>query len=82
MSTDWSKYSTPMNTRDRARNPDRNGVISLGVGAVRAIPQVVGHSPIASNRAHTDVAGEKSTEVRAMLRRIAVWELPVAAVGP
>lgn len=84
MSTDWAKYSTPMETRNRAsRNPGRNGVVSLHVGLVRAIPQVVRHSPIAANRAHSDVVGEKSTEARAMLRRIATWEVPVAAVtGP
>jgi len=81
MSTDWSKYSTPPETRIRARKPQHNGVIRLHVGAVRAVPQVVEHAPTAVNRAHTDVAGEKSTEVRAMLRRIAVWEIAAPSMA-
>ena len=67
MSTDWSKYATPEETRTRARRPELNAVIELVVGEVRAIPQqVVRHAPIQDhpvlpdNRAHTDVAGPKA----------------------
>lgn len=75
MSVDWSKYSTPIETRNRARRPESNGVVALQVGLVRTIPQDVEHSPVATNRAHTDVVGEKSAETRTKLRRIAVWEI-------
>jgi len=66
MSTDWSKYSTPHETRARARKPAENAVGQLGVSEVRRIPeQTVIHSPIQfddflpDNRAHTDVRGPK-----------------------
>ena len=32
MSTDWEKYSTPVATRNRARRPEDNGVISFNAG--------------------------------------------------
>lgn len=76
ISTDWSRYSTPIETRSRAKQPDDNGVVSLQAGLVRAIPQVVEHTPLAANRSHSDVVGDKSAEVRAMLRRIAAWKIP------
>jgi hypothetical protein len=72
MSTDWARYSTPHETRGRARRqpPSAYGVISLLVAAVQSIPlQWVRHSPIfhdpedpeiPNNRAHTDVIGPKS----------------------
>jgi len=72
MSTDWSKHSSPLETRNRAHNslPSENGVISLRVGRVRRIDlQQVDHTPqfrepeaatAPNNRAHTDVAGPKS----------------------
>lgn len=66
MSTDWCKYSTPEETRSRARKPDRNQIGRLSVNAVRQIlEQEVEHTPIqnhptlADNRAHTDVRGPK-----------------------
>ena len=72
MSTDWNRYSTPQQTRERARSsrPEDNGVISLNVGHVRGIyGQQVDHTPRyrvlenpedPNNRAHTDVSGRKS----------------------
>ncbi len=78
MSTDWNKYSTPLETRLRAKNPQANIVIALVAGDVRAIEgQRIEHTPInpsdeqAGNRAHTDVFGEKTTEVR--LKFMQVW---------
>lgn len=66
MSTDWSRYATPEETRARARKPSLNAVGRLHVGAVRQIPmQAVVHSPIRNhptlpdNRAHADVTGPK-----------------------
>jgi hypothetical protein len=74
MSTDWEKYSTPEETRQRAKEPLRNGVIQLVAGSVRGIPGLsVEHTPSLDNRAHTDVFGQKSPEVRLKLKRIAEW---------
>lgn len=71
MSTDWEKYSTPAETRARARSPAANSIIALAVGKVREIEaQTVEHTPvnpaptILPNRAHADVFGEKTTEAR------------------
>lgn len=72
MSTDWAKYSTPRDTKERARRPADNGVISLNVGRTRReAKQIVLHDPLFDNRAHTSVVGEKSTEARVKLLRIA-----------
>jgi hypothetical protein len=74
MSADWAKYCTPETTRGRGRVPAENGVVSLVVGPTRAVAkQQVTHSPILENRAHSDVAGEKTTETRMRLARIAEW---------
>jgi hypothetical protein len=71
MSTDWEKYATPEETRQRARNPADNIVVSLPAGEVRQVPgQRVEHTPLQpapdspGNRAHTDVFGEKTPEAR------------------
>lgn len=79
MSTDWSKYSTPQETRDRRRTPADNAVISLHVGSVRAMPgQTVTHSPLPENRAHTDVMGQKKDEeARMRFVRIARFVLAI-----
>ena len=58
MSVDWEKYSTAEQTRLRAREPNKNGIIALVAGAVRAIDQMtVKHEPIRANRAHTGIHG-------------------------
>jgi hypothetical protein len=73
MSTDWSRYSTPGETRRRAQRsePADNVVVALSVGRIRVIPgQTVIHAPIqdepdsADNRAHTEVFGPKNAETR------------------
>ncbi len=70
-STDWSRYSTPQQTRRRGRTPSDNAVIGMIVGAVRAKPtQRVEHTPKPENRAHTDVLGEDDEEVRTKLVRL------------
>jgi len=78
MSTDWNKYSTPEESRWRARTPSDNGIASLDVGAVRAIPGLaVDHDPYWSNRAHTHVLGEKDTEARLKLKRLCRWVIRI-----
>jgi hypothetical protein len=71
MSTDWSRYSTPEESRQSAREPAVTGVVEMTVADVRAIPeQTVEHTPIQNhpdpsildNRAHTDVFGPKEED--------------------
>ena len=80
MSTDWSEYSTPQQTRARAlsKPPSAYGVVTLPVGGVRDIDGLeVHHAPLAENRAHTNVTGIiadpaiDKTEVRERLAFIA-----------
>jgi hypothetical protein len=79
MSTDWEKYSTAQESQGRATTPSDNAIIRLNVAKIRKIPgQTVVHTPIQrgdpicppGNRAHTDVVGEKSPEIRTRLSRI------------
>ena len=73
MSTDWSKYSTPNETRQRAAigTPEECAVIALPVGAVRVLDQTVEHDPLSENRAHTNVIGDKTDiEIRYKLQQI------------
>jgi len=80
MSTDWSKYSTPEETRLRARKaPGDNAVVAMVVKDVRAVPgQQVEHTPLPQNQAHTDVRGEKDEEARVLIGRIAAVTLPLS----
>lgn len=76
MSTDWAQYSTADQTRGRGRNPADNGVVEMRVGSVRVLPnQRVEHTPEPTNRAHTDVFGEKDAEVRLKFVRICSWAI-------
>jgi hypothetical protein len=78
MSSDWERYSTAAETLKRAADPSKNGIIQLVAGSVRAIEGLtVEHTPILTNRAHSDVIGEKTTEVRLRLKRAAQWAILV-----
>ncbi len=79
MSADWEKYSTPKETKNRARTPDDNGVVEMNVKDIRNIPnQTVEHSPIPDiNRSHTNIIGEKDEEVRLKFRRISNWVITI-----
>jgi hypothetical protein len=73
MSTDWSRYATPEETRQRATSPpEHNGVVGLPVGGVREIQGLrVVHDPKDDNQAHTEVRGGVArAEVRLKLLRI------------
>jgi hypothetical protein len=68
MSTDWQRYSSAEEARQRARKPNETAIVSLVVGEVRRIDgQRVQHAPVSDNRAHTNVIGDKSTKVRQRL---------------
>jgi hypothetical protein len=82
LSADWNKYSTPQETRERARNspPHDNAVISLSIGEIRKIPSLaVEHDPDNDpewpNRAHSLIKGLPTapdlTRVRFKLRQTA-----------
>ncbi|MEX2411974.1 MAG: hypothetical protein WD607_11535 [Candidatus Paceibacterota bacterium] len=80
MSTDWSKYSDPEQTRNRViaydKEPDNYGILGMNVGDVRKIPdQVVIHKPLDDNRSHTDVEGVKETKQRVLYLEIVNWEI-------
>lgn len=80
MSTDWERYSTPEQTRQRSNRPSEQAVIEMIVGAVRGIPcQTVEHKPVSDNRAHTEVVGVKDEEVRLKLTRMYKWAIPLAS---
>lgn len=78
MSTDWERYSTPEETRQRGRKVESEyGVVSMSVAAVRLVPgQTVEHAPLPENRAHTEVFGEKDEEARVLLRRCSRRVIP------
>jgi hypothetical protein len=89
MSTDWQKYSSPEECRERAsdfgKDPERYEVIQMNVGQIRGIPnQRVEHTPIHKpdnspphlNRAHTDVFGEKDEEARLELFKLSLPAFP------
>lgn len=81
MSTDWSKYSSAEETKNRVRDnnkdPDNYGVVEFSTGQVRGIPQEVTHTPSRNNQAHTSVSGEKSPEARLKFMEIYEWSIPL-----
>ena len=78
MSTDWDRYSTPVECRGRARVPAENAVIRMKVGQVRQIPdQTVVHSPLPENRAHTDVLGDKKADPEVRVRFLQIMEVVI-----
>jgi hypothetical protein len=82
MSVDWSKYATAENTKNRARKPEKNGVLSFNSTLVRAVPTPldVKHQPT-HNQAHSvifDVLPDSNDpEIRIKLRRICEWEIKI-----
>jgi hypothetical protein len=81
MSVDWNKYSTPEETRNRAKVPADNGVVSFPVGGVRKIPfQEVLHAPIPQNQAHAEIIGDKKDpEIRLRFMQICTIILSVSS---
>ncbi len=87
MSTNWNKYSTPLALQQLAKAPEKNGVVSFPVDAVRKIPyplQVI-HDPISTeevrNQAHAlvlDIPPRKNDiGIRIKLRDICSWEIHI-----
>lgn len=83
MSVNWSKYATPEETKQQAKNPAENAVLSLLVGGVRKIKTLdVTHTPTINNRAHSEIVlpveDSALTEVRLLLSRIATVAIPLS----
>jgi len=87
MSTDWEKYSTPEDSRNRARKPNLNGIVHFIAGNLRNLTLSVTHSPIdpnppiKANQAHTDVKGNKipieDDEIRVKLLDEIEWDIRI-----
>ncbi len=84
ISVDWDKYSTPVETQQRAREPAKTGVIQVNAGYVRTIKNLsVDHTPETGNRAHSDINGlktlkkEDQTDARKRLARNARWLIKI-----
>lgn len=84
LSVNWSKYSTPENTKNESvsfgKDPSNYGVISLPVITVREIPLRVIHSPRPHNLAHSsilDIPPRKPNDlgIRLKLRAASTWEI-------
>ena len=81
MSTNWSRYSSPEETRNQAKIPSDNGVIEMNVGDVRNIEFLgVLHTPKLENHAHTDIfcfenylSRADLNEVRIFLANVSRW---------
>jgi hypothetical protein len=69
MSVNWDKYSTAEEARQGTRKPATEyAIVKLNAGKVRKLPnQTVVHEPFDDNSSHSEVFGEKNTEVRAKL---------------
>jgi hypothetical protein len=84
LSVDWDKYSSKEETRNRAKNPAQNAVLSLSVGGVRQIKGLdVEHRPEPANHAHSEIDlpddREELTEIRVFLLRLADIVIPLTA---
>ena len=79
MPTDWSKYSSPEETRVCASDlsPQEPAVVALSMGKVRSLGLIVEHDPLLGNRAHTNVIGEEDTKVRLKLTCVCQIVVPV-----
>lgn len=86
LSVDWSAYSTPQKTKDRAKIPADNGVISMPIDKIREIPLLeVKHTPDAlrNNYSHAEIMGilpRKPSDmgIRVKLMDMCKWEIPLA----
>lgn len=85
MSTDWDKYSTPIDAKNRAKVPADNGIVSFISGDIRRIGLEVKHDPICSpdeniyNRAHANIIGlsKNKEKLRLDLMELYHWEIQI-----
>jgi hypothetical protein len=78
LSSSWKKYcETPELARAKARRPIDNGVAGASAGEIRKVPQMVEHKPFVDDQAHTNICGEKTTDVRVALLKAFEWCLKI-----
>ncbi|CAM3390721.1 hypothetical protein [Zobellia roscoffensis] len=82
LSVDWSAHSTAKDTLERAKDPKKNGVLSMSVLGLRKtpLPLEVLHKPSKSNFSHSEVFGippRKPTDmgIRVKLMDLSIWEI-------
>ncbi len=76
MSTDWNKYSTPLESQ--ARSPRPVAIVRLEAARVSALGLSATHTPRNWNRAHVDVTGiGNDEEIRLALADLATVEIPL-----
>lgn len=82
MSVNWNRYITAEETKNNAKVPEKNGVLSFITKNIRNSPIKlnVTHKPT-TNRAHSiihDVVSEKNDpEIRLLLRESCSWEIHI-----
>ena len=83
LSVNWDKYSTALQTKELARKPELNGVVSFEAKKIKS-PEInlqVKHSPSVINRSHSIIFNvdyyENDPEIRIKLRRICKWEINI-----
>ena len=77
MSTDWSKYKTPQQTRlaNGAEKAINYGVTGLQIGRVRQVERLtVVHAPTDDNDAHTHVLGLATDDELRTIQRVELYE--------
>ncbi|NQS96892.1 MAG: hypothetical protein HQ591_00405 [candidate division Zixibacteria bacterium] len=81
LSVDWSLYSTPQESQERAKNPN-SGIAELNVGKVLFMNLIIDHKPEKCNYSHTLIRSETSrsqfnNKSSGKLRDIAETVIPV-----
>lgn len=89
LSVDWERYSTPDDTRKRAKNPELNGVVNFVAGKIRELPMnlTVNHAPLyyselatktlIDNQSHSNINGTDSVKSRLIGLDIYEWEIKI-----
>ena len=86
MSTDWERYSSAEQCRNRARRPLENSIVSFTKGGLERINGVdVFHAPEKDNRSHANVRWSDdhraTTRIRAILLERYQLEIASRAMG-
>ncbi|MEI9919544.1 MAG: hypothetical protein WDO14_12165 [Bacteroidota bacterium] len=76
LSTDWIKYSTAAQSRNRANNPAKTSIVSMITGLIRYYDLTVTHAPLVDNRAHVNTPSVTDNPKRRLkLMGLCDWEI-------
>jgi hypothetical protein len=84
LSVDWEKYSTAQASREHGAIPADNAILRMVAGDIRKIREGLDilHVPLPLNRAHSEINLPENrtdqTQVRVLLGRIAIVQIPLA----